>query len=141
MQRDRLARSILPLSMILSMLVPGHGIQAGPDELKMLQGSVWYKERITLPPAAEILVTLEDVSLMDVSSKILSAKRFRPRGSPPYEFTLEYDPALIEDRHRYSLRVRIEWDRKLRFISTVNIDPFTPASGDPVRVLVSRTGD
>jgi putative lipoprotein len=137
MQRDR----ILPLSMILSLLVLSPGIQAGLDELKMLHGSVWFKEKITLPPAAEILVTLEDVSLMDVSSKMLSAKRLRARGSPPYEFTLEYDPALIDDRHRYSHRVRIEWGRKLRFISTVNIDPFSPASGDPVKVLVSRTGD
>ena len=111
---------------------------SGPNEMKILKGFVWYKESMALPPHAEILVTLADVSLMDVPAKVLSSKRFLAAGSPPYSFTLEYDPRMLNNRYRYAIQARIEWDRQLQFINKTFIDAFAGPPEEPVEVLVSR---
>jgi putative lipoprotein len=110
------------------------------DGLKSITVSVWYRERMALPPGAEIRVSLEDVARMDVRSDVIATARFSPQTGPPWEFTLEYDAAKIHDRGRYSLRVRIEVDGSLMFISTENIPAFDRADEGPVKILVSRVG-
>lgn len=112
-----------------------------PATTQTLHGSVWFEERQP-PPAdgAELLVVLEDVSLMDVAARTIAAKRQRVVGAPPYAFSLEYDPAVLDARGRYSVRVRIEREGRLQFISTSIVDPFAGPAGSPVRVLVTQVG-
>ncbi len=108
--------------------------------MKTIEGSVWYRERMMLPPGAAITVTLEDVSRMDVAADILATTTFSPAGGPPWNFIMEYDPARIDSRHRYAVRARIEVNGQLMFTNTQQIPAFPAAEGEPLEILVSRVG-
>jgi len=97
-------------------------------------GTIFYRERMMLPPNAKIIITLENVSKMDVTAEVIASTTLKPEGGPPYAFKLEYDPATITDQGRYGLRVRIEADGKLMFINKQHI----PAFEEPLDIMVSR---
>jgi len=46
--------------------------QAAAAPALMVEGSASYRERITLPPGAVLIVKVEDVSLMDAPAKVLA---------------------------------------------------------------------
>ncbi len=86
--------------------------------MKTITGTVAYRERIALPANAVVTVSLEDVSLADTPSKVLATQTFETDGKQvPFAFELNYDSNVIEAKHTYSVRARIEVDGKLRFIS------------------------
>lgn len=111
--------------------------QQEAETMKTLSGSVFYRERMMLPPDAEIMIVLEDVAKMDVAAEMIAQTRFKPQGGPPWQFSLDYDPAKIHDRGRYALQARIEVDGRLMFINTSQIPAFTP-DNTPIDILVSR---
>lgn len=103
-----------------------------------IEGSVYYRERMMLPPGAEVEVQLQDISRADAMATVLATVLITPEGGPPYDFAIDYDPARIDERMRYALRATISVADKLMFSSTDYIDPF---SGNPVEVLVRRTAE
>ncbi|MEQ5803013.1 YbaY family lipoprotein [uncultured Halomonas sp.] len=112
-----------------------------PDNslMRVISGDVWYRERIALPPGAELTVTLEDQSRADAPATILTDYTHTVDGTPPpYPFRLVFNPAVIDERMTYGLRARIEHNGDLLFISTQHIDPFAGKPGDPVRIRVSQ---
>ncbi|GGO86255.1 hypothetical protein GCM10011348_36690 [Marinobacterium nitratireducens] len=111
-----------------------------PDNslMRVISGDVWYRERIALPPGAEVLVTLEDQSRMDAPATVITRYTHIVDGPGPYSFRLVYDPAAIDERMRYGLRARIEHNGELLFTSTEHIDPFALEPGEPVRIMVVR---
>jgi putative lipoprotein len=113
-----------------------------PDNslMRVISGEVWYRERIALPPGAEVIVTLEDQSRADAPATVITDYTHIVDGQGPYSFRLVYDPAAIDERMTYGLRARIEHDGKLMFSSTEHIDPFAGEPGEPVRIMVSRQG-
>lgn len=114
-----------------------------PDNslMRVISGEVWYRERIVLPPGAEITVTLEDQSRADAPATVITDYTHVVDGqAPPYSFRLVFDPSAIDERVRYGLRARIEHDGKLMFTSTEHIDPFASGPGEPVRIMVSDSG-
>jgi putative lipoprotein len=66
--------------------------------MQTLSGEVFYRERKLLPPGAELRVTLEDVSKMDVPSTIIGTSTQLLTGAPPYKFSLDYPASDIEMR-------------------------------------------
>jgi putative lipoprotein len=117
-----------------------YGEDTDRDGMKTIEGHVWYRERMPLPPDAEIRISLEDVARMDVPSEVIATTRIEPQGGPPWDFSLGYDPRKLHDRGRYVLRARIEADGQLLFISTEQIPAFSRDAGSPVEILVSRVG-
>jgi putative lipoprotein len=111
------------------------GSQSGQPETAQIEGSVYYRERIMLPPGAEVEVQLLDISKADALATVLASLIMTPEGGPPYAFAIAYDPAAIDQRMRYALRATISMQDKLLFTTTDYIDPF---SGNPVDVLVRR---
>lgn len=96
-----------------------------------ITGSVTYRERIALPPTAQIEVTLADVSLADAPSRTLASQRFGAEGRQvPFAFALTVDRADLDPRHSYAVSARItDADGKLMFITdTRNSVTFTSAS-------------
>ena len=112
----------------------------GTSDMKRIEGSVWYRERMMLPPNAEITVSLEDVSKMDVAADIIATTTFPAVGGPPWDFTMEYDPTGIDSRHRYAVRARIEVNGQLMFTNTTQIPAFSGEEGKSLEILVSRVG-
>ena len=104
---------------------------------ELITGTVFYRERIALPPEAVVRVTLEDASRADTTSVVIAETRFQASGGPPYAFALGYDPALIDDRGRVTLRATIRVDERLLFSSTEHIPPFEAGQ---VNILVRQAG-
>jgi putative lipoprotein len=103
-----------------------------------IEGRIWYRERIALPPSAEIRVLLEDVARMDVPAEVIASTRVESKGGPPWTFSLPYDPEKLQDRGRYVVRVRIEDDGRLLFINTESTPAFGDGPGTPLDIRVSR---
>ncbi|KZX56148.1 hypothetical protein A3709_07115 [Halioglobus sp. HI00S01] len=103
-------------------------------QVATIEGEVFYRERIMLPPGSEVEVQLEDISRADAMATVMASVLLKPQGGPPYPFSIEYKPSEIDERMRYALRVRItDPNGQLRFTNTEYIDPF---SGNPVKVMV-----
>lgn len=102
-----------------------------------LDGEVFYLQRIALPAAAILSVSLLDVSRSDAPSVTLAEQKGPVKGQVPLPFHLRYDPAQIKPGHRYSIAARIELDGKLLFITTerhsVQLDGHNP---QPLRLRV-----
>lgn len=108
--------------------------------MKELTGSVSYRERIALPPAASVNVKLLDVSLADAPATIIAETTVTPGGQVPVPFTLSYDPARIDPAHRYVLQAQIVVDGKLMFITDQNW-PVFDGEPDKTDLLVVRVAD
>jgi putative lipoprotein len=82
-------------------------------------GSIAYRERIALPPTAQIEVRLDDVSRADAPATNMATQSFAGEGKQvPFAFTLTVDRADIDPRHRYAVSARItDADGKLMFIT------------------------
>ena len=113
---------------------------AQPDKslMRVVNGEVWYRERIVLPPGARVIVAIEEQSRADASATAMPGYTHVVDGQGPYTFRLVRDPATIDERMRYGLRARIELDGTLLFTSTEHINPFAGEPGEPVRVMVSH---
>lgn len=102
-----------------------------------LDGEVFYRQRIALPPTAILSVSLQDITLADAPAKVIDEQRGPVKGQVPLPFHLTYDPAQIQANHRYSINARIEVDGELLFITTENhavrLDGTDP---QPVKVRV-----
>lgn len=90
-----------------------------PDKvLDTIVGVVSYRERMALPDNAVVRVSLFDVSRADAPAKVLGTQEFTTMGQQvPFEYSITYDSADIDARHRYAVSARIEVDGKLMFIS------------------------
>lgn len=109
------------------------------DRLRVISGEVGYRERIALPPGAEVVVTLEDQSRADAPAVILTDYTHvvgDDNRQQPFPFRLVYHPSAIDERMRYGLRARIVHDGELLFTSTEHIDPFAGKPGEPVVIRV-----
>ena len=90
-----------------------------PTPKASLDGEVFYLQRIALPPAATLSVSLQDVSLADAPAVTLAEQKGPVNGKQvPLPFHLSYDPAQVKPGHTYSVSARIELDGKLLFITT-----------------------
>ena len=113
------------------------------DLKQTLAGEAYYRERKLLPSGAELRLTLEDVSKMDVPSSIIAASTQALTGAPPYEFKLGYFEADVDSRMQYNLRATIMLDGELLFTSTEQLNPFREPEKDIVIMLsmVSATNE
>ncbi|MCJ8348937.1 YbaY family lipoprotein [Moritella sp.] len=103
-----------------------------------ITASVFYRQRIALPPGAQVSLVLEDVSKMDVAAEVIAKQTITAVGAPPYQIDLSYDAAKIKPRHRYALRARIELDGQLLFTNTQQVDAFANQGLKPSEILVSQ---
>lgn len=82
-------------------------------------GSITYRERMALPPTAQVEIQLSDVSLMDAPSKTIAQQSFTADGRQvPFAFSLTVDERKLDPRGRYSVSARItDASGKLMFIT------------------------
>lgn len=83
-------------------------------------GTVTYLQRIALPAESVLRVQLLNTSRQDAPATVL-AEQVGPAGgtvSPPFSFTLGYDPLQIVANNTYAVQASIEVDGQVRFRST-----------------------
>ena len=121
---------------------PAESEKQGLDNslMRVISGTVWYRERKALPPGAEVKVIMEDQSRMDAPAMPITDYTHIVNGPGPYTFRLFYYPSAIDDRMTYGLRARIEHEGQLLFTSTEHIDPFATPAGEEIKIMVSMVG-
>ncbi|HET6523009.1 YbaY family lipoprotein [Sphingopyxis sp.] len=89
------------------------------EEPVSVTGSITYRERMALPPTAQVEVTLADVSLMDAPSKTIARQSFTADGRQvPFAFSLTVDQRQLDPRHSYAVSARItDASGRLMFIT------------------------
>ncbi len=82
-------------------------------------GSITYRERIALPPTAQVEITLADVSLADAPSRTIAQQAFTADGRQvPFAFSLTIDQRPLDPRHSYAVSARIsDASGRLMFIT------------------------
>lgn len=108
---------------------------ASEAAMTRIEGNVFYRERMLLPPGTQVEVQLEDISRADAPAEVLASVLMTPDGGPPYPFAIDYAAGQADTRGRFALRARIEHEGQLLFTNTEYIDPF---GGNPVEILVQR---
>lgn len=87
-----------------------------------------------LPPNAVFEARLEDVSRQDVAATLIGETQVE--GPGPYEFSISYDPAQIDERMSYSVRGKVIVDGQLRFTTDTHYPVLTRGAGNEVDLLL-----
>lgn len=111
---------VLAVSAIAAPLLAACATLMPPSEAPVsVIGSITYRERIALPPTAQVEITLADVSLADAPSKTIAQQSFTADGRQvPFAFTMTVDQRPLDPRHSYAVSARItDASGKLMFIT------------------------
>ncbi len=113
----------------------GRNIEA---DYATVKGTALYRERMALPPGAELTVTLQDISRADAPAKVLGVQTIPSPGNPPYKFSIAYDTNAIDRRHTYSISASIRIGDKLLFITDTVYPVLTRGAPDTADLLLKR---
>jgi putative lipoprotein len=104
----------------------------------LFSGTVTYRERMALPPNAEVRVRVWD-ALEPPDVATVGETHFIAQGQVPLPFELFFDPGLIQSSHTYGARATISVDGVLWFQTEQPVAVLT--NGAPtvgVEILVKR---
>lgn len=108
-------------------------------ESQSLSGTVTYRERMALPPGAQVEVQLVDVSRADAPAEVLGETAFTPEGQQvPLAFRIDYDDSRILPGHSYALQARITLDGELLFTTALHHPVLTDAAEPAADILVQQ---
>jgi putative lipoprotein len=117
-------------------------LSGGQAAAGTVAGSVYYLERIALPPDAVLEVVVTDVSLADAPGKTLGKTTMEPAGQPPIAFLVNYDDSALQPSHRYAIRATIRVGGGLLYATTRNDLMLTEgAVTDAGRLRLERVAD
>ncbi len=107
---------------------------------KTISGAVLYRERIALPPEANLTVQLTDVSLADASSRTLGETRIESVQRSPIPFAISFDTNEIKPGHSYALQARISAGDTLWFVNDerYTVNPENPGTPLEIKVVMVR---
>lgn len=104
-------------------------------------GTVSYLVRMALPPEAVIEVQLLDVSVADAPSKVVAEQTITLGGRQvPVPFSLDFDPAKIQQNHTYLVSGRILVGGQPRFISDKTYSVITHGNPMTVELILNLAG-
>jgi len=125
---------------VLPDVPPDEGL---PDEVPpddpaaqaSVSGTVLSLQRSALPPNAVLSVQLLDMTRANAASVLLAEQTIRTNGRQmPLNFEILYDPALVQENHRYAIRARILINGAIALSSPQTYPVIT--AGNPSRVEV-----
>lgn len=106
--------------------------------VKTITGTIEFRERIGLTRSSKLEIQLLDISLADVPARIVASKIIDNPGQAPFNFTIEYDPALIVEQNTYSVSARIHDSGQLILISDATNPVLTRDAPSTVNVEMVR---
>ena len=116
----------------IAVVAIGCAQSSSPRRTANLTGTITYRERIALPPAARVEVQLVDATDENETAPLVAERLMDAPGQVPIAFSLAYDPASIHANHTYALRVRIRVDEDIWFASPYDVRVLT--AGNPAQV-------
>lgn len=110
-------------------------------EAPAVTGTVTYRQRMALPPSAEVVLSLLDVSLQDARANFVFESKISPRGKQvPFSFRLPYDASTIQPSHTYAVRAVILDNGHLLFTTTTSYPVITHGAPQSVDMLLVPVG-
>ena len=109
---------------------------AGPTAT--VRGEATYRERLAVPPGAQLEVVLQDVSRADAPAQAIGSVTLSGLGQPPYRFEIPYLPEHIVASHRYSVRARLTHQGQLLFTTDRTYPVITAGNPTEVQLLLKR---
>jgi uncharacterized lipoprotein YbaY len=103
-----------------------------------VKGIINTQEQVELPAGAIVNVQLQDVSRADAPAIVLGEQVIQNPKQFPIPFEIAYDPAQIDERYIYSMRVRVEVEGKLIFINTTAHHVITRGNPTELEVIVEK---
>ena len=101
-----------------------------------VKGTINTQNQADLPAGAILNIQLQDTSRADAPAVVLGEQVIQSPEQFPISFEIEYDPAKIDERNVYSMRVRIEVEGKLIFINTTSHYVITRGFPTELEVIV-----
>ena len=112
-------------------------VPSGKTPNASINGTVTYRERLTLSPSASLVMELRDVSYADASAPLIARQTISNPGQVPIKFKVEYSREDIDPRNTYGISARIiESDGRLAFINDTAYDVITRGNPDRVDMLL-----
>jgi len=105
-----------------------------------VRGEATYRERIAVPPGAQLEVLLLDVSRADAPSQTIGSATLSDIGQPPYPFEVAYQPSQIVSSHQYVVRARLMHEGRLLFTTDRAYPVITAGHPTEVQLLLKRVG-
>jgi putative lipoprotein len=105
-----------------------------------VRGEATYRERIAVPPGAQLEVLLLDVSRADAPSETIASVTLSDIGQPPYRFEIEYRPDQIVPSHQYVVRARLMHEGRLLFTTDRTYPVITAGHPTEVQLVLMRVG-
>ncbi|MEP1199194.1 YbaY family lipoprotein [Tateyamaria sp.] len=106
--------------------------------METINVSASYRERIAMLPGVTFEVQLEDVSLADAPAKVLSKVTVEDAGNPPYNVALPYNPDVIQDGRRYTVRASLRMGDKLLFTTDTHTPVLTQGAGTDASITMVK---
>ena len=131
------------LRLIVAILATALAASTAMAETAELELSVTYRERIALPPGAQLEVQLIEAARADAPSTRIASQRFAMTGVP-MTVILPYDTQVIDPRGRYAVVADI-WDGDKRLFRTTSrysvLDGGDAATVEMVLTMAEGGGD
>jgi putative lipoprotein len=105
-----------------------------------VRGEITYRERIAVPPGAQLEVLLLDVSRADAPSEKISGVTLSDIGQPPYPFEIAYRPEQIIASHTYVVQARLTHQGRLLFITDQAYPVITRGHPTEVQIVLKHVG-
>lgn len=109
-----------------------------PDRAARVTGRLMYRERIALPPNAEVVVRLIDANSATGGEVVLAEQVFYPQGNPPIPFELRFDPFEIDPMGIYIVEARIRVNDNAIYYNTDEYRVISRGYPDDVEVWLER---
>lgn len=122
---------LISLRLFLTALVAVFLASNAMSETRYVDVTVSYRERIALPPDAELHVEIQNVSRADAPATIVADQRV-PVSRVPITVRLDVDGSFVDQRHSYSARGAIYSADKVLFHSTTVTPVLTRGAPDAV---------
>lgn len=108
------------------------------SNMRTVDVTATYRERIMLTPGHKLTVTLADVSLADAPSRELDREEIMLDGrSPPYQVQLTVPASQIDQRHEYAVRAEIRDPAgNLRFTTDTRHSVLTRGAPDNANIIM-----
>lgn len=128
---------------LAAAMVAGCATSPAPPPIRTgsLTGTVTYRERLALPPGAQVTVIVWDAFAQLPEAKV-GETTFQAATQVPLPFEVFFDPAAIQADHTYAARASIKVDGKVLFESAAPVPVITqgmPTTGVVILVRSAAT--
>ena len=108
-------------------------VPSGKTPNASINGTVTYRERLTLSPGASVVMELRDISYADAPASLIARQTISNPGQVPIKFKVEYSREDIDPRNTYGISARIiESDGRLAFTNDTAYEVITRGNPDQV---------